>query len=829
MIDALEAALAGAYRVDRELGGGGQSRVFLARELALDRAVVIKLLPPESAGTVSADRFNREIRLAAQLQHAHIVPLLSTGAVGGVPFYVMPFVQGETLRARLAREGALPVADALKILRDVSTALACAHERGVVHRDIKPENILLTAHDALVTDFGVAKAMRASQSAGPAPEGGPLTSMGIALGTPAYMAPEQALGDSGTDHRADIYALGVVAYELLTGHTPFPGRSMQQLLAAHATEPPPSMAASRPSVPAPLASLVMQCLAKRPADRPQSAAAIVQALDGIAQGGSMTPSASMAIGTSRWPASMSRVIAESPRRALAIVATTAVVAAVALGTLVLGMRSRASGRARQAMAGSIAVLPFENSSADTSMAFFADGMSDELATALSRVAGLRVAARGSTQSFEGTRLSPRVVGDRLHVETLLYGNVRRAGQRLRVWAQLVNVSTEQPIWTATYDTTLSDVFDLQDRLARAIVDTLRISLVAGSSTAPIALAPRGTSDLTAYDLYLKGHFYAVRQGPATLRAIEFFTRAIERDPSFARAHAELAGVYTFLPVLGLHSRDSSLTLARRSAERALAIDPGNAFAHAAKGMILFHQWRFAEAQQELRRALASDSTNAGIRQQYSVVLGMSGYIEDGINESRRALDYDPLAPDAMVTLTYFLVCARRYREAIDVAHRIFDLDSTSVFGYQNIGLAYGFGGFPDSALAAFETGYRIDPRILGNGAFLAYGYGLVGRRADVARQRAIEERRGLGNSPNFLRTIMDLANGDFASALDATVRGVQNREPLFSGVSLGCDPLFDALKSSPRFVALVQDVGERLCPAATTYPIAANATTRSRW
>lgn len=542
MRDELQATLAGTYRIERELGGGGMSRVFFARELALDRDVVIKVLPPETAGTVSAERFNREIRLAAQLQHAHIVPLLSAGTSAGLPFYTMPLVQGETLRARLARDGALPVADAMKIIRDVATALAYAQDHGIVHRDIKPENILLTQHDALVTDFGVAKALQASRSDVAITAGAPLTSGGIALGTPAYMAPEQALGDPAVDHRADLYALGIVAYEMLTGHTPFPGRSMQQLLAAHATEAPVAITTERPAVPVLLASLVMQCLEKRPADRPQAASAVVQAIDGISLIGPMVSTPSPSAGERRW-----------------VLPLVAAITAVVLGTAAWTWRTWSQrdppGTTRDALARSIAVLPFENSSGDSSMAFFADGMSDELSTALSRVPGVRVAARASTQAFNGTRLTPRDIGGRLHVETLLYGNVRRSGNRLRVWTQLVSTSTEQSIWTATYDTTLSDVFDLQDRLARTIVDTLRINLGGVSSGTTIALAPRGTTDLQAYDDYLKGHFYATRKDASMLRAIEYFKRAIERDPSFARAHAALAGQYTKLPILGIHDAD----------------------------------------------------------------------------------------------------------------------------------------------------------------------------------------------------------------------------------------------------------------------------------
>ena len=808
MKEELQATLGAAYTIERELGGGGQSRVFLATEVALNRTVVIKVLPPDTVGTVSAERFKREIRLAAQLQHAHIVPVLSTGSSAGVPFYTMPFVQGESLRARLVREGALPLGDALKIIRDVATALAYAHDHGVVHRDIKPENILLTADDALVADFGVAKALAAAKR-GEQPDGATrkalssaeLTETGTSVGTPAYMSPEQAVGDPDVDARADVYALGVVAYEVLTGHTPFAGRSMQQTIAAHAIELPPPIVAARPTLPPALSALVMQCLEKWPADRPQSAAAIVGTLDSISQTGITSK---QPLRPRRWPV-----------RSIAAIAAGVIV--IAAGVAFSRWRDRRIG-IETARARSIAVLPFENSSGDTSMAFFADGMADELATALSRVPGLRVAARGSTIAFEDTRLTPRAIAAKLNVETLLYGNVRRAGNRLRVWTQLVNTATEQPIWTATYDTTLTDVFDLQDRLARTIVDTLRISLAGALAGGRVTLAPRGTSDLIAYDYYLKGRFYAVRQGIATPRAIEFFQRAIERDPAFARAHAELAGVYAFLPVLGTVSEDSTLDLANRSADRALALDPNSAEAHGAKGMIFFHRWRFAEAERELRRALAIDSVNAVIRQQYAIMLGMSGRIEEAIAESRRALEQDPLAIDALIGLQYFLICAQRFRETIDVTRRIFDLDSTVVFAYQNLAFAYGFLGITDSAVTAFENAYRLDPQMIGNGAFLVYGYALAGRRADAARQRAIEERRAPGNSPNFATFVMDLAFGEYDSALAALERGVRNREPLFLAVTLGCDPMFDPLKSNPRFVALVNEVGERLCPAASLNP-----------
>lgn len=269
----LQAALGSAYRIEQELGGGGMSRVFVAQEVRLGRQVVVKVLPPELAAGVSGERFEREIQLAARLQHPHIVPLLTAGSAGDLLYYIMPRVEGRSLRARLAQERELPIGEAVRLLRDVCDALAYAHAQGLVHRDIKPDNVLLSGKHALVTDFGVAKAV--SQSTG----SGTLTSLGMALGTPAYMAPEQAAGDPALDHRADLYAIGVLAYEMLTGRTPFSGLGPQGMLAAQVTGTPEPITEQRDSVPQALAALIMRCLAKRPADRWQSANEVLEQLE----------------------------------------------------------------------------------------------------------------------------------------------------------------------------------------------------------------------------------------------------------------------------------------------------------------------------------------------------------------------------------------------------------------------------------------------------------------------------------------------------------------------------------------------------------------------
>ncbi len=380
----LQQALGDAYSLERELGGGGMSHVYLATDKALGRQVVVKMLPTEMSGQVSVERFKREIALAARLQHPHIVPLLSAGDAGGLPYFTMPLIEGESLRARLVNQGELPLNEAVRLLREIASALAYAHERGIVHRDIKPDNVLISGGSAMITDFGVAKALSMSSNA----EGGSVTSIGVALGTPAYMSPEQASADPAVDLRADIYSFGVLAYELLTGQPPFTGRTPQNLLAAHVTEIPESIAKRRAAIPPALGALVMRCLEKRAADRPQTAADLMHALDQIntPSGGTMPTTALPAV---------THVATSSPtssRRWFAVVAVVAVLAAV--GWFSASKRGSIETAGGAGAVRSIAVLPMDIGG-DTAHAYLADGLSGELATRLTKIPGLAVRAYSS--------------------------------------------------------------------------------------------------------------------------------------------------------------------------------------------------------------------------------------------------------------------------------------------------------------------------------------------------------------------------------------------------------------------------------------------------
>jgi eukaryotic-like serine/threonine-protein kinase len=480
----LQSHFGNTYALERELGGGGMSRVFVARDERLDRRVVIKLLPPSVTATISADRFKREIMLAAGLQHPNIVPVLSAGEFGALPYFVMPFIDGESLRARMMR-GPLSVRETVMILKDVVRALAFAHGRGVIHRDIKPDNVLLAAGAAVVTDFGVAKALSASrQQMGvrtPAPT---MTGVGTSLGTPAYMAPEQAAADPSTDHRADLYALGIVAYEMLTGAPPFHGRSPQALLAAQLSEKPAPLTSRRYDVSGALSTLIMQCLEKEPAKRPKNATDVLRALD---DPGVQVSDAFQA--------------AEAPKQrrkrfieiGIGLLVAAAVVVAWKLtepapapGSVADSARVVAARRDSLAAAGapaavaptpphSIAVFPLVSVGNDAQAGQAAEGITSELATAIARVPGVRVSSQTTAAAVRQGVRTPADAARALNATMLVEGTVQRARERLRVSIRLVSVGNDSTVWSSTIDGTTADALALQDSTVKAVAAAVTAS------------------------------------------------------------------------------------------------------------------------------------------------------------------------------------------------------------------------------------------------------------------------------------------------------------------------------------------------------------------
>jgi serine/threonine protein kinase len=471
----LVAALGDSYPIERELPGGGMALVFVCEDHALERKVVIKVLPPELAASVSAERFRREILTVAKLQHPHIVPILKAGDIDGLPYFVMPYVDGESLDITLRHRRTLGVRETVGILKDVARALAFAHERGVVHRDIKPGNILLASGSATVTDFGVSKALSSARRSGETGNG--LTNTGMSMGTILYMAPEQAAGDPDIDGRADIYALGITAYEMLSGAAPFANLNPREMLTARLTLPPHPLSSVRKDVPAGLERLIAHCLAIDPAERLQTAAGLVEALeDPETISAPAVSSSTNAVRRENQPRGSAPSREGRGRRAIrrAVVGGLALVGAVAVsaGIYTRTHPNTASAESsatapRLANLGAIAVLPFVNLGADSSNAYLATGVTNAVAGKLLKTGWLKVVAPGRPRSVR--RRSDTAATASYNARMVLEGTVERVGNRLRVTARLSSTDDDVMQWADVYDRDVKDIFAVEDEIASAIV------------------------------------------------------------------------------------------------------------------------------------------------------------------------------------------------------------------------------------------------------------------------------------------------------------------------------------------------------------------------
>jgi serine/threonine protein kinase/Flp pilus assembly protein TadD len=542
----LRNALAADYTVDRELGRGGMATVYLAQDVKHDRVVALKVLHPELAASLGPDRFLREIKLAARLNHPHILPLFDSGEAQGFLYYVMPYVEGESLRERLDREKQLPIEEAVHHARAIASALDYAHRQNIVHRDIKPENVMLYEGEAMVMDFGIAKALSAAGSEN-------LTQTGMMVGTPAYVSPEQAAGETDLDGRSDQYSLACVLYEMLTGEKTFTGPSAQAIMAKRFTETVKPVRSLRPSVPENVDRAVSKAMSTDTSSRYKTSAMFAQAL---ASSSTTTPT----------------------------------------DTATLPQQTVSAAK-------SVAVLPFANMSNDPDNEYFADGMAEEIINALSKIQSLRVASRTVSFALKGKNEAIGEVGHKLHVSTVLDGSVRRMGNRLRITAQLVNVADGYQLWSDRYDREMEDVFAIQDEISSAIVKALRVIL---SDEEKKAIEKPRSVNVQAYDFYLRGRQFFNQLGRKNLEfAQQMFNRAIQIDPEYALAYAGVADSCSIL-YRYFDSREFNLKQADAASRKALELEPDLAEAHVARGLAVSLSQKFDEAEQEFEKAMKLD-------------------------------------------------------------------------------------------------------------------------------------------------------------------------------------------------------------------------------
>jgi serine/threonine-protein kinase len=793
--DQLQETLGAAYTLEHELGGGGMSRVYVAEDTGLGRKVVIKILPPELAAAVNLERFKREIQLAAKLQHPNIVTVLSAGDTDGLPYYTMPLVEGESLRARISREGELPVNDIVKILRDVLSALSYAHERGIVHRDIKPDNVLLTKYNAQVTDFGIAKAVTAS-----AEPGSLVTSLGVALGTPAYMAPEQVVADPLLDHRADLYSVGAMAYEMLTGFEMFGGRSAQATMAAHAIEQPVHVEVKRPSVPPALSGLVMRALEKHASDRPQSADEMLHVLDNLA-----TPSA----GTTP-PAVAQPVVSsgQAPRRPI-IIGVSVVVLIAAAAAMFFMERGRGDGGAGSPSVVDqprVAVLPFENGGAPDD-AYFVDGMTEAITNRLASISGLSVIGRQSAKRYIGSDKSPQQIGGELGVNYLLTGSVRwdktqTSRNVVSVRPALLRVADGTQVWGEPYEAVLAGEFKLQSDVAERVARALDVALRPHETR---ALATRPTDDPLAYDDYLKGRFFWNKRTAASVpQAVEYFRKAIARDPKFARAYAGLAEAYIVMPSYTDASPDSTMVTAREYANKAIALDSSLAAPHAVLGTIFRNHHQWADAEREFKRAMAVEPGYATTYQWYSRMLASLGRFSDAVKVAARARALDPLSPVINLNLGTMQLYGGDSAGADSTLRSTIQMDPGNQSAHWTYSTLLYLRGNHPAAIAHLDTAIALTDNPMNVARLRAYRAIVSARAGDTAAARAVlreiklNPRKGeLGYELSLLH--VSLMEKDSAIKWTRVFLEGPFSDPFFFRI-----PFFDPIRSDPRFQSIMQ-------------------------
>ncbi len=607
----LEAALLSRYHLDRELGRGGMATVYLAIDLRHDRRVALKVLHPELSSALGPDRFLREIKLVARLNHPHIVPLFDSGEAGGHLYYVMPVVEGETLRDRLLREGQIPVAESLQIVRGIASALDYAHRQNIVHRDIKPENVMIQDGEALVMDFGIAKALSAASN-------DTLTQTGMMVGTPAYVSPEQAAGEPVIDGRSDQYSLACVLYEMVSGRKPFLGATAQAVLSKRFSDPVPSLRSVHSETTEEVEVAVTRAMAKEPAQR---------------------------FGTTM-------------DFAKALVATHLTTPD---GSPIQGTGANAGN--------SIAVMPFTNMSSDPEGDFFADGIADEIITALSKIKALKVSSRSSSFSFKGKNEDIREIGRKLQASTILEGSVRKAGKRLRLTAQLVNAENNEQLWAERYDRELEDVFQIQDEIAQSIVAALRVVL---SDDEKRAIEQVHSPNVEAYGFYLRGRqYFHQHRRKSHEYARQMFERAIELDPDYALAHSGVADCCSFLYQY-FDASPANLKRADAASRRALELAPELAEAHASRGLAVSLSERFAEADIEFETAMKLDPKSFEAAYFYARSCVAQGRNEDAAKWFERATAIRPDDYASLALLAGVYESLGQHDKSIQTSRRAYD-------------------------------------------------------------------------------------------------------------------------------------------------------------
>ena len=784
----------GHYRVVEKIGEGGMGVVYRAQDERLERDVALKILP---AGVLTDEtarkRFRKEALALAKLNHPNIGVIHDFDTQGGVDFLVMEYIPGGTLAERLGG-GPPSEKETLALATQIAAALEEAHEKGIVHRDLKPGNVVVTPKgQAKVLDFGLAKLLRPVTAETPTET---MSATAAVAGTLPYMSPEQLRGEPA-DARTDIYATGVILYELTTGRRPYSEQLASQLTDAILHQPPVPPRVVNPRTTPELERIILKCLEKDAENRYQSAKELTVDLRRLA-----APTTATAV-TAATPARTSLL-----RVALAGGIGALVLVGVLLGLNVGGLRERLLSRGGATQIESLAVLPLANMSGDPGQEYFADGMTEALISNLAQISALRVISRTSAMRYKGSQESLPEIARELHVDAVIEGSVFRSGNRVRITAQLIHGATDRHLWAKNYERDLRDVLALQDDVARAIAQEVRVQL---TSQEQARLGSARPVNPTAHEAYLKG-LYHCRTAADLEKGVEFFKQAIGADPKYWQAYAGLAGCYTWLGYFGILPPQPAYSRAKAAALKALEGDDGLSEAHGALALVkLHHDWDWAGAEKEFRRALELKPNDADLHHSYAHYLLATGRGEESAAESRRASELDPVNPMLTSCVGWHRLYTRRYDEAVEYSRKALEIDRNHFWAHYHLGLAYEQKGMFEQAIAAFQKSASLGGSPCGGGSTLgltglaraiamsgnkAYAHKMLSGLSELSRKNYV--------SPYEVAAI-HTALGEKGEAFRALQKAYDERSSMI--VHLRWDPRFDVLHSDPRFGELVRRIG----------------------
>jgi serine/threonine-protein kinase len=781
LLQQLTAALGERYRVERELGHGGMAVVFLAEDLKHRRRVAIKLLKPELSAALGSERFLREIEIAATLQHPHILPLYDSGQADGLLYYVMPFAEGESLRQRLAREQQLPLDAAFQIAREVGSALQYAHDHGVIHRDIKPENIMLSGGQAVVADFGIARALHAASTE-------QLTLSGLVVGTPQYMSPEQA-GGAAVDGRSDQYSLACTLYEMLVGQPPFTGPSSHAVIARHSFDPVPSLRVVRDTVPLAVEGAIMRAMAKLPADRFASMERFLDAL--------VSPDTT-AVRPAMPAPTRSRFGPSAARRTMAVLGVGVLVAAAAWWLGARRTERRASPGAGAVTA--VAVLPFQDLSSNPDSSYLGDGMTEGLIADLSQIGSLKVISRSSGAVAQGKARSLGELASELGVEAVVRGSIRRTGDSVRVSVRFLHAPDSALLFASDYQRRLGELPDLQQEITTAITGSIRAEL---KGTERSRLDVRREVDQRAYDAYLRGRFHLERGELEQARTM--FEQAQRIAPDWAPPYVGMANYYTSLPFFTDVPPAEVLPKARAALAQALELDETLAEAHAVNAYIrAYYEWDWRAAEQEFRRALELRPNYADAYFSYSRFLASRRRLDEAIAQLGRAVELDPLSLSLQANRALLYYFAGRYGEADSLLREVLKSDSTDVLAKWGLALVAEQQGRPNDTIAILEP--ISSDGSLNRKSSLGHAYAVAGK-VTRARNVLAELRKAAATRyvPSYYFALIHAGLGERDQALRYLERAYEERSTVLAYLLI--DPRLAPLRDDPRFLALARRLG----------------------